>query len=149
MNNAIVTPYGLFGPPEPGAPAVGSTQVFISFSATPITPYAGFCAKVRHKPSFPPPTISLINSLVTSTQPNPISPNGTFIGFPALSVSGHSDKWALCTNTTAGGRVDIVYPPIAIIRCLDVRMWCCRCRSLMLLSSRRWGTPKSANLDAL
>ena len=47
MNNAIVTPYGLFGPPEPIAPVIGSAQVFIAFSATTITPYAGFCAKVH------------------------------------------------------------------------------------------------------
>jgi len=46
MNNAIVTPYGLFGLQEPIAPVVGSAQVFIAFSATTITPYAGFCAKV-------------------------------------------------------------------------------------------------------
>ena len=57
--------------------------------------------------------LSSFISLMKYTQPNPISPDGPFIGFPALSVSGHSDKWALCTNTTAGGRVDVVFSPIA------------------------------------
>jgi hypothetical protein len=90
MVDGVVTPYGFFGSPEPIAPVVGSSQVFVAFSPTPFTPYAGFCAK-----------------------PNPISPDGPFIGFPAFSVSGNADKWALCTNTTADGRVDVVYSPIA------------------------------------
>ncbi|TFK99568.1 hypothetical protein BDV98DRAFT_606078 [Pterulicium gracile] len=29
-----------------------------------------------------------------------------------LAAHTHSDKWALCANSTAGGRVDIVYDPV-------------------------------------
>ena len=29
-----------------------------------------------------------------------------------LAAHTHSDKWALCANSTAGGRVDVVYDPV-------------------------------------
>ena len=51
-------------------------------------------------------------------QPNPVGLFGPFIGPAVLSVNGHSDQWALCTNNTAiaagtnFGRF-IVYSPIA------------------------------------
>ncbi|KAH9484852.1 WSC domain-containing protein [Psilocybe cubensis] len=70
----------------PYAPNVGDSQAFTSQSSA--VGYAGFCPK-----------------------PNPLSSN-PFIGYPLLSVSGHTDLWSLCTNTTAGGRQDIVYSPV-------------------------------------
>ena len=107
--DGMLTPQGLPGGPQVRVPPVaGSPLDFVGYPTTPFTPYAGFCAKVRPNCSFP------LHVLIGKyTQPNPISPNGPFIGFPALSIAGHADKWALCTNTTAGGRVDIVYSPIA------------------------------------
>jgi len=88
LQNGVVTPYGLFGNPRPLLPTVGESQVFYGFLS--VVPYAGYCAK-----------------------PNPVSPSGPFIGFPVLSVNGHADLWGLCTNTSAGGRVDVVYSPVA------------------------------------
>ncbi|KAI0041429.1 WSC-domain-containing protein [Auriscalpium vulgare] len=32
---------------------------------------------------------------------------------PLLAGNGRSDEWALCPNTTAGGRLDVVFAPIA------------------------------------
>jgi hypothetical protein len=44
------------------------------------------------------------------TMANPVSgPNGP----QALALSGRSDLWALCPNSTASGRVDVVYSPVA------------------------------------
>jgi hypothetical protein len=85
---------GNFGTPFIGSdaknlpPVVGESPLFVAFSAS--AGYTGYCAK-----------------------PNPVSPSGPFIGFPVLSANGHTDLWALCTNTSAGGRVDVVYSPIA------------------------------------
>jgi len=98
---------GTFGLPFIGEhsealpPVVGESLRFVSFSSG--AGYTGYCAK-----------------------PNPVSPSGPFIGFPILSANGHTDLWALCTNTTAGGRVDVVYSPIAnhpnydLAECQDV-----------------------------
>jgi hypothetical protein len=75
---------------KPLAPNVGDSQAFI-FQWPQINPgYAGYCFK-----------------------PNPNSPKGPFIGYPLLSASGNTNKWALCTNTTASNRLDIVYSPVA------------------------------------
>ncbi|CAA7259321.1 unnamed protein product [Cyclocybe aegerita] len=73
----------------PLAPNVGDSQAFISRWPQTVVGYSGYCAK-----------------------PNPISPDGPFIGYPLLSASRHTDLWALCTNTTANNRLDIVYSPI-------------------------------------
>jgi len=85
---------GTFGLPFIGSnakalpPVVGESPLFVSVS--PNAGYTSYCGK-----------------------PNPVSPLGPFIGFPVLSANGLTDLWALCTNTTAGGRVDVVYSPIA------------------------------------
>ncbi|PPR08007.1 hypothetical protein CVT24_003758 [Panaeolus cyanescens] len=75
---------------KPLVPNVGDSQSFI-FQWPQTNPgYNGYCFK-----------------------PNPNSPKGPFIGYPLLSASGNTDKWALCTNTTASNRLDIVYSPVA------------------------------------
>ncbi|TFK25297.1 WSC-domain-containing protein [Coprinopsis marcescibilis] len=71
------------------APNVGDSQAFRDTFPNTVPGHNGYCGK-----------------------PNPISPLGGFAGFPVLSVNGDVDSWALCTNTTAGGRQDIVYSPI-------------------------------------
>ncbi|KAF8162716.1 WSC domain-containing protein [Crassisporium funariophilum] len=83
--NSILTAYGSTA----FAPNVGDSQAFVSAWPNTPTGYAGFCAK-----------------------PNPVSPSGPFIGSPLLSASGHTDLWSLCPNTTANGRLDIVYSPV-------------------------------------
>ncbi|KAJ7044772.1 hypothetical protein C8F04DRAFT_941764, partial [Mycena alexandri] len=43
------------------------------------------------------------------TMANPVlGPSGP----PALAVSGRSDLWALCPNSTAAGRLDVVFNPV-------------------------------------
>ncbi|CAA7262884.1 unnamed protein product [Cyclocybe aegerita] len=84
--NGILTSYNS----RPYAPNVGDSQAFIFRWPQTVVGYNGFCAK-----------------------PNPISPDGPFIGYPLLSVSGHTDLWALCTNTTDNNRLDIVYSPVS------------------------------------
>ncbi|KAF9459881.1 WSC domain-containing protein [Collybia nuda] len=69
-------------------PRVGESPLFVSFSQ--FRPYSGYCAF-----------------------PNPISPTGPFIGFPVLATAGRVDLWSLCTNTTADGRLDVVYSAVA------------------------------------
>jgi len=71
-------------------PAVGGAQALRSTWPVTFPGHAGYCAK-----------------------PNPLSPWGGFTGFPLLSVNGDTDSWALCANTTAGGRRDVVYAPVA------------------------------------
>ncbi|TFK25289.1 hypothetical protein FA15DRAFT_668661 [Coprinopsis marcescibilis] len=70
-------------------PTVGDAQVFRTRSPASPLGHNGYCVK-----------------------PNPVSqwPIG-FVGFPVVSVDGRTDLWALCTNTTAGGRTDLVYSP--------------------------------------
>ncbi|KAI0040111.1 WSC-domain-containing protein [Auriscalpium vulgare] len=34
-------------------------------------------------------------------------------GEPLLAVNGHADQWAVCPNSTAGGRLDVVFAPTA------------------------------------
>ncbi|PPQ69508.1 hypothetical protein CVT24_001462 [Panaeolus cyanescens] len=86
QNNALI------GPWDTAAikPNVGDSQAFVGAYPNTPKPYAGYCLK-----------------------PNPISPQGPFIGYPVLSVDGFADKWAFCPNSTADGRLDIVYSPIA------------------------------------
>jgi len=48
-------------------------------------------------------------------QPNPISDFGAFIGPPVLSVSGHSDLWALCQNIP-----EVIFSPQASSQCQSV-----------------------------
>ncbi|KAJ7797312.1 hypothetical protein B0H14DRAFT_59419 [Mycena olivaceomarginata] len=52
---------------------------------------------------FPPPAVGPY-----CTMANPLVPDGPQV----LALSGRSDLWALCPNSTAGGRVDVVYSPI-------------------------------------
>ncbi|TFK18836.1 WSC-domain-containing protein [Coprinopsis marcescibilis] len=75
---------------RPIAPVVGSSQAFIFRWPQDYPSHTGYCAK-----------------------PNPISPDGPFIGKPLLSVNGNTNLWGLCPNTTASGRLDIVYSPVA------------------------------------
>jgi hypothetical protein len=42
-----------------------------------------------------------------------ISPVTGRIGPLVVAANGHSDLWALCPNTTAGYRSDLVYSPVA------------------------------------
>ncbi|KAJ3532718.1 hypothetical protein NMY22_g7626 [Coprinellus aureogranulatus] len=70
-------------------PVVGDSQAFIATWPISVTPYNQFCVK-----------------------PNPLASN-PFIGHPVLSVNGHTDLWGLCANTTANGRLDIIYSPVA------------------------------------
>ncbi|KAF6764564.1 WSC domain-containing protein [Ephemerocybe angulata] len=71
-------------------PNVGDSQAFIFTWPQPGPGYNQYCAK-----------------------PNPISPDGPFIGHPLLSVNGNTNLWGLCPNSTANGRLDIVYSPVA------------------------------------
>ncbi|KAF8993378.1 hypothetical protein BDQ17DRAFT_1368424 [Cyathus striatus] len=84
----ILSPYGIFGTPIPIAPQAGEPLTFLGFSTS--TAYAQFCAK-----------------------PNPVSPEGLFIGFPLLSVGGYTDRFSICPNTTANGILTVIYSPIA------------------------------------
>ncbi|KAF8961440.1 WSC domain-containing protein [Flammula alnicola] len=97
------------GIPIPLAPNVGSTQVFALFST--FTAFNQYCAK-----------------------PNPVGSFGPFIGPPTLSVSGHADEWALCTNTTifAPGRVDVVFSPSPLSHDYNVSA----CQSVVLQMSQ-------------
>ncbi|KAF9051934.1 hypothetical protein BJ165DRAFT_1451918 [Panaeolus papilionaceus] len=40
---------------------------------------------------------------------NQFCTKGAFIRFPHRPVDGHTGKWSLCANITAGGRHDLVY----------------------------------------
>jgi hypothetical protein len=53
---------------------------------------------------FPPPAVGPY-----CTMANPLVPDGPQV----LALSGRSDLWALCPNSTANGRLDVVYAPIA------------------------------------
>ena len=64
MKNAIVAPYGLFGPPELIAPVVGSTQVFFLLHCTPY-PVCWILRKGTPSNSLLPP-FSLIRSVITN-----------------------------------------------------------------------------------
>ncbi|KAF8961438.1 WSC domain-containing protein [Flammula alnicola] len=110
--NGVFSPnsYDGEGTPIPLAPNVGSNQVFALYYNH-FTPYNQYCAK-----------------------PNPVGSFGPFIGPPTLSVSGHADEWALCTNTTifARGRVDVVFSPSPLSQDYNVSA----CQSVVLQMSQ-------------
>ncbi|KAF8993388.1 WSC domain-containing protein [Cyathus striatus] len=88
LNDKVLSPHGLFGNPEALAPVVGEPLTFLGFSDT--TLFAQFCAV-----------------------PNPVSPEGSSIGFPLLSVGGRTDLWSVCPSKTSSGILTVVYSPVA------------------------------------
>ncbi|KJA23963.1 hypothetical protein HYPSUDRAFT_201077 [Hypholoma sublateritium FD-334 SS-4] len=73
-------------------PKVGGPQLFVTdpVGFVSVNPYNQYCA-----------------------MPNPVGLYGPFIGPAVLAVNGRKDLWHLCSNTTAFGRVDLVYSPVA------------------------------------